>query len=321
MTDYSLQYRLRLGNGDSWSISIAPGSEEFGEKFASLLGLDRDSSECDHTIQICPEYDEARTRLIESYSDGPSGNKVLNSPMKGFTGIYNPGTGNFTYLISSGIDEGGDADIIKIQLILSNIFLHVIKQGGLVLHGALLSHPVYGGVALLAPGGTGKSTCARRIVPPWTALCDDMILVVRTHSGSYSAHPLPTWSEVYGRVNWDRTWPIESHVPMERLYFLQRGKNDKILTFDKVNVPLWLFESGMQALTWHLRNLQRLMDLDERTQSDLKALIFGNCCDIALHVPSHILKAAFGGQFWKHIEQNFFPAEKIGSMTQRENLD
>ncbi len=80
---------------------------------------------------------------------------------------------------------------------LFNSILAVRSDSIFLIHGALLVNGEAGYV-LTGPCGVGKSTAAARVPPPWRAVADDMVAVMRTPAG-YVVYPLPTWSQLYYR--------------------------------------------------------------------------------------------------------------------------
>ena len=65
-----------------------------------------------------------------------------------------------------------------------------LYRGGLPFHATLLEYQGQG-IILAAPGGTGKSTCSRRVPPPWRACCDDEVLVVEGPGRPLPGTPFP----------------------------------------------------------------------------------------------------------------------------------
>jgi SynChlorMet cassette protein ScmC len=95
------------------------------------------------------------------------------------------------------------------------------SRPALLLHAAAVEHA---GAALLLAGhaGSGKTTAALSVPPPWRTLCDDAALVVRGPKGDWFVHPWPTWSR-YIHLSGDGSWPAEPGVPLAGIYLLRPG--------------------------------------------------------------------------------------------------
>jgi SynChlorMet cassette protein ScmC len=193
-----------------------------------------------------------------------------------------------------------DLGIIHMMIALFPVYSQVIHGGGLPLHGALLEHPEYGGIGILAPGGTGKTTCSQRVIAPWSSHCDDFFVVIRSRQG-YLAHPFPTWSEFLDeqkRRSGPKSWDSEDFTPLKGMYFLQKGKEDDCSVLNRIDAVQWIFDSSTQVIGWLLH------DLPSRHQREIKRMIFDNACTLAQDLPAHILHATIDGRFWEKVEEN-----------------
>jgi SynChlorMet cassette protein ScmC len=175
------------------------------------------------------------------------------------------------------------------------LFTAVAPSGGMSLHAALAE---YGGkgVLFIAPGGMGKTTCTRRIPPPWRALCDDQVLVMRSEEGYYLAHPMPTWSEFFHGKS-DKIWKVENYVALSALFYLRQSKKDEVLSLTHSKAAFRLFHSSRQATI----GLHYSMSREEIRYQEMMA--FDNACRISRELPSYLLEVSLTGRFWEKIEE------------------
>ena len=189
----------------------------------------------------------------------------------------------------------GLADVSNMNLALFPVFQSAIHSGGLPLHGALVRHRGTG-ILLAAPGGTGKSTAARRLPCSYTALCDDEALVLRAGRGRFNAHPLPTWSAVVqGETR--RTWKVAESTPLRGIFFLERSRTDEAIPLGSGEGASRIADSSLQALARYLWKMPR------QEQTEFRKRIFENACDAAKSIPVFKLRISLNGRFWLHMEQ------------------
>jgi SynChlorMet cassette protein ScmC len=173
--------------------------------------------------------------------------------------------------------------------------MRVLSQGGLPLHATLIERNGTG-IAIAAPSGTGKSTCARRIPRPWQALCDDELLIVCNRRGTYHAHPFPTWSRC--NVQEPReTWNVQTHIPVSAIFFLKKSQKDEVssLSFSQ-SAPL-IYKLSLPVF-------DRILETTGKDEYiAIKKFIFENACDIAKDIPTSILEASLEGKFWEAIDR------------------
>lgn len=177
--------------------------------------------------------------------------------------------------------------------ILFCVYWHQLVEGGIPLHAALLEHR--GRAALIvAPGGTGKTTCYQRVPPPWRGVCDEEVLVVPTSSGVWRAHPMINITDfaVRGkRIQHD----IQRGYPLEGLFFLEQGSADTVTALGQGEAAARLFRAATEVIIryrgWHCyqRNAFRLHQ-------------FANASTLACGVSCYKLTATLTGKFWKKME-------------------
>ncbi len=186
-----------------------------------------------------------------------------------------------------------DNKIENMWLSLIPIYYQSICLGGLPFHAGLAE--INGkGVILAAPGGTGKSTCIRRIEGHAKPLCDDEVLVVLDRKKSYMAHPFPTWSDVWSKTG--KSWDIQYSVPASAIFFLEQSKTDKVIPIGQGQTALLIYQAALQVRS--IRATEK-MYINEQ----IRRMIFNNACATAKVIPAFILRVSPRGCFWKEIDK------------------
>lgn len=204
-----------------------------------------------------------------------------------------PGSPDVVYEIPvGGGPEGGTEAMINACY---PLFQDVVLGGGIPLHAALIARGRRG-IGLAAAGGTGKSTCSRRIPPPWKAMGDDTFLLLPGESGGYEAHPFPTWSDYLWRRS-KRTWDVSRSVPLEAIFFLKQAPTDKVTPIGEGEAAIYLGRSSNEVLAGYFRQF------DPETSRALRSRIFDAACRAARTTPAFILEVSLTGRFWEEIEK------------------
>ena len=286
---------LRLGDKLCWRIVAMAGMEEYLLRITGILGL-------------LPEHG-GRTlhRLILAVTEG-HGAKVSAAP----PGEDRSGNGDGWQRIELPelhvyIRKGPPEVICELQTravvgpkdgwvpsVLLPVYLRVIETGGLVLHAAAVERD---GEAVLLPGksGAGKSTCCRRIVPPWRALCDDLCLAVPGSDSGFLVHPLPTWSDLVGKGR-EGTWHVEQGVYPRGIFFLEHGEGDELLPLGKAEASVHLWKAAVGGtLGWR-------GGLDVAARRSMEEQILETAMRVVKMLPAFRLRVARDGAFWKEIE-------------------
>jgi SynChlorMet cassette protein ScmC len=296
------RYLLRLVNGQGWEIIAAEGVEPWVEKLASIMQL-----------KNCEANGYPKLIFIRKSSRADWRRDLLFRPARNSSGDL-PDNGWKAHDLGSlhlwahsdvpdvicemGDEENQELNIIRMWLSLSPVYVWALESGGLPLHAALVERNGTG-VLLAAPGGTGKSTCCRRILPPWNALCDDSTLIVVDTHKHYQAHPLPTWSDYL----WERsgaTWDVQQHLPLSALFFLQQGTTDEAIPIGQGQASVLITESVVQIYQSIWRNL---LQEEERR---FKKKIFENACELAKGIPAFKLRVSLNGRFWDELDRVLF---------------
>ena len=165
----------------------------------------------------------------------------------------------------------------------------VLKRRQIALHGALLAQGDRG-VIVCGPPGVGKSTCASRVPPPWTALADDAILITR-HNGEYFAQGLPTWSRyqtdtIQPWLNWDRA------VKLTGIFRLIQDSEDFV-----ADIP------GLEKISVPLNQFDDIKFMWPACSSQLVAAALDFASQLAHNVPVQKLHCSLGGEFWRELER------------------
>lgn len=183
---------------------------------------------------------------------------------------------------------------ILMALSIPAVYWESTFRGGLPLHAALLEYQGQG-VILAARGDTGKSTCCRRVPPPWRARCDDEVLVVLSPEGRFLAHPFPTWSDYFFERS-ENTWKVEHSLPLAGIFFMEQAQEDDCLPLRGSQAALAATRSSAQIMF----RIMRCFDTDNTRE--LKKVMFENACEIVKQVPAFHLQVSLTGRFWEKIE-------------------
>ncbi len=203
---------------------------------------------------------------------------------------------NASHMICEIDNMDPEMEFFKMTQSVLPVYLKVLYQGGLPLHAALIERKGIG-VAIAAPGGTGKSTCACRIPIPWQALSDDELLIVRNKAGVYHAHPFPTWSRCKTQKP-NETWNVQAHVPISAIFFLKKSQKDEVTSLSFSQSAFLIYKLSLP--TFYYRTID---SIDQNECTVIKKLIFENACDIARDTPAFILEASINGKFWEAIDR------------------
>ena len=193
-------------------------------------------------------------------------------------------------------DLTGDDVYQALRMTVQIIHHRNVLCGGLTLHGALVEF-AGNGILLAARGGTGKSTCCRRLPSSWKAWCDDETMLIPDGAGGYLAHPFPTWSHFLDGGG-PRTWSTERAVPVGTVFFLEQAPQDQVVPLRAYEIPMWLYHSVFPIYQRHFGlHLKRI----ESTLFNTR--IFDNACDLAHAVSARALHVSLDGRFWEKIEE------------------
>ena len=191
--------------------------------------------------------------------------------------------------------EGHDAEIMNMWQALHPLYRGGIRSRGLPFHAALIEREGKG-ILLAAPGGTGKSTCCRRLPQPWKALGDDEALVLPDAEGCYRVHPFPTWSDYLWRRS-RKTWNIEYNIPLQAVFFLEHAESDTSEPLGEARAAVYVQGSAQEVCQkyWRIK--------DGEPRRAFTSSIFANACEMVKTVPAFKLGVSLEGRFWEEIER------------------
>lgn len=292
-------YLLRLADGQGWEIIAGNGAEPWVGKLASIMQL----AYCEPDGY--PKLVFMRKSLERDWWRDPVSRLApavaKNLPEKGWVAHDLISLHLWAHdevpdvLCEMGDEEDHDLDIVRMWLSLAPVYDRTLELGGLPLHAALVEGKGMG-VLLAAPGGTGKSTCCRRIPLPWKALCDDLSLMVQDEDEHYRVHPFPTWSNYLWKYS-KGTWDVQQHLPLSAMFFLEQWEHDEVEELGQGQASVLITESAQQVCQTAWRNL---IPAEERR---LKEKLFENACRLARTIPTFKLRVSLKGRFWEEMEK------------------
>jgi SynChlorMet cassette protein ScmC len=281
-------FSLRLGDGSLWWIAGSPEAASIAEKLAAIMELEEGDPEDAHLMFFYERHADQQWFKHPRLQDQGWSNLrhffyrlSFHPRLRHFLGEYdksNPNSSPYGMMCEA----------------LPSIHWESICRGGLPFHAALLEFQGQG-VILAAAGETGKSTCCRRLPPPWRARCDDEVLAVLSPQGRYLAHPFPTWTDYL----WERapnTWKVEAAVPLAGIFFFEQAPEDDC-------VPLKDVDAAVAAITSAGQVMGRFLSwCDAGEARRLRLNMFDNACEIVKQVPTFHLRVSLTGKFWDKIK-------------------
>ncbi|NIM89674.1 MAG: SynChlorMet cassette protein ScmC [Candidatus Aminicenantes bacterium] len=297
ITGFRDGYSLRLANGQRWHIMASDETKPFIDKLTSIMEL----RTCEPNgypklifiqgelgVELTPPTCSSNVDILEGLPR--DGWNVLNlGALKLWSHCDRPDV-----ICEIRTEKNHDLDIIRMWLSLHPIYRRAQNSGGLPMHAALVVRNGKG-VLLAAPGETGKSTCCRRLPPPWQALCDDETLIVRVEQNSYAVHPFPTWSEhLLGHSK--RTWNVQRKLPLNAIFFLEKSEADVAIPMGQGEAAISIYQSATNICQRSWKNLS------QKEERMLKKELFDNACEISSTVSAFKLKVSLKGRFWEEIE-------------------
>jgi len=281
-------YLVRLADRSKWQIIPAPETEAMVARAAEIMGLSQGKAAGARRLFVVGKREE------EISSDTPvRRGESWHSKAFGYgTFLFSEKTGDVVFEIAPTDDH---VKVIRqIATLIYPLINNSVSRGGLPVHAGILARDGKC-VILPASGNTGKSTCCRRIIPPWSSPGDDLGLIVAVDDQAYKLHPLPTWSDFLYYQS-ERRWEVQESYKFSSIFFLEQGAIDQVLPIRQCDAAIKLFDAANE--TW-----LSYMKFDPGCQKADRIQLFDNACAIARRVPSHILRASLTGQFWTEIEK------------------
>ena len=280
-------FSLRLGDGSRWWIASSSQASFMAQKLAAIMQLQAGHPEDSHLI-FYYDKDADQHRLDLPLLQAQGWKKLDHY----FQIRYHPGLHHFLAEYDPGNTHVHTYGLMCEAI--PHVYWESMCRGGLPFHAAFLEHQGLG-VILAAPGETGKSTCSRRVPPPWRAVCDDEILAVLSPQGRFLAHPFPTWTDYL----WERaenTWKVEDALPLAGIFFLEQAPEDDFLPLEGAQAALAVMGAAEQIMA---RFVKRCDNGDAR---EIRRIMFANACEIAKQMPAFRLRVSLTGRFWEKIE-------------------
>ncbi len=277
----SRAYHLSLRDGSRWCFSADRRNTSVLDRLASIMRLRRGSLDGGSRLIFCSK--DARQET------GFTGSGRAYTPFR-----FREIVGKEDIFCEAGGDRDPEIQYLHMRYGLFPIFRKSVHKGGLVIHGALVALEGRGAL-LIGPGGSGKSTCCRRLPRPWHPFCDDEALVVLGKDGKYRVHPFPTWSDYFWKRT-QRTWDVRSSAPLSGFFFLEKGPKDAVEPLGPGKTAVLLNASANQVFKTYL---EMIPPKDRRA---LRQRCFQNACKMAHQRPAFRLYVSPDGRFWEKME-------------------
>jgi len=287
-------YELCLSDDQYWGIESDRYTREWADELGFLLGLETLRGRPDRTIYLerLPTSTSRGKGCPRITSYGYPGEEWRVRILRSLQYWSHPAVSGVVFRLHETTEPRQVSQ--QMRHVLFPVYETTICKGGLPLHAALVEHDGRG-VLFVGRSGVGKTTACRRLPPDWNVLGDDLALAVRTSSGRFRVHPLPTWSAV--RIGSSaETWDIKQSVCLEAIFFLVQAAEDEITPAGKAMATVILSDAAMTIF----HSLQAGPGLQER--SPLFGNVFSNAAAMANAVPVYILRLSLQGRFWEKIE-------------------
>lgn len=306
-------FLLTLANEQAWSFTADALLRGWLERFGQMMKLRRARADNSWTAQFLalPEFASFRsdaftkTSMIEQ--DLRQGLRIGQEENVSWTHSApegDPRQAAVTIMRSSANGDvifhlspmyGNGIGIQHMWHCLVPVYCRAELSGGLALHGGLVI--INGeGFLILGASGSGKSTCISMIRPPWRALCDDEVLVVKAASGKYVAHPFPTWSALQGSTT-PRSWNVQEYVSLKALFFVEKGAKTELRPVGSGKTAALL--SALSEQLWSRTEDQ----VSAREMRCRRERTFRNSCAIARSLPGYMLRFSKNRPPWTEVAE------------------
>jgi len=289
-------YGLHLADGCNWCLSADVHISPWLDEFATIMRLSEHSPGDSSRLIFLKMQDKADPeRIVNAALVCPDAAAGWMFYDRVYLRIWHHHT--IPDILCEIKDEwGGGAEYTTMWYSLQYIYNRSMQCGGLPFHAACMELDGQG-VLLAATGGTGKSTCYRRVPEYWKPLCDDEALVVLNKQGQYRVHPFPTWRD-YLEKRANNTWDVQYSVPLSGIFLIEQAESDEVKQLGTGQAAVLISESAYQVCFRHYQ----ILDGEEKRR--FWKQIFDNACKIAEKIPVFRLRVSLHGQFWKEIEKS-----------------
>ncbi len=292
--DDNITYKLPLADGTTWCFKSTDSISPWLESLAEIMQLEetKDSS-----------FDRILNFLALKH-----GNKL---PEINKTTDWNNYKQGAVYRIWSHDEHHEDFIELNLDYInheeikfinmwssLKPLFRYYVEKNGTGPVHAALAEFNGKGILIAAQGGTGKSTCSRRLPSYWNPLSDDMALIVKTIDNSYKVHPMPTWSDHLWNLKQSK-FNTKHSVPLKAIFFLEQSDKDEVVPLTTTVAAQQIFESSKQVWESYWKKISK------EDEKKMVHIVFHNSFDLAMNTPCYKLKATLHGEFWNKIEEVF----------------
>ena len=290
-------YHLSLSPGHRWNLMATAVESPLLDKIASVMRLENGiGNDCPRLILAGDRSGAADGPIVRPDSGVNDGlpREGWHAMDCGSTRIWSHREAeDVIYETITGAEYTHELN--QICFYLFPVYRKVIESGGMPVHAAIVELNDKG-VMLAAPGDSGKSTCCRRLPPPWKVLGDEETIVIKDHEEKFLAHPFPTWSDIYER-GLKKSWDVTRFVPLKAIFFLEKSRMVEVL-------PLGRGQAAMQLN--HLAREKVMRGCwceDPEETARIARRIFENACDLVREIPSYTLRTNLTGRFWEKIEE------------------
>lgn len=292
-------YNIKLTGGNKWDILGNDGAGQWIDNLANIMELKPSF------ISSCPKLIFIRGQALSDFNDIKKliNFNIIDSIPSSDWSIHQLRTVRLWFhpdaadvICELGNENEYEKEILMMWEASYLFYRQAQKRGGLPIHSALIERDGKG-VLLAAPGGTGKSTCCKRIPSEWHVLGDDEALVVPDEDGNYIAHPFPTWSEYY----WKRskpTWKVENGVKLSAMFFLEQSSNDLAIPLGRGEASVFINQSSTQILS------RSWINISKEEKNLMRRNLFISASKLSNSVASFKLLVSLHGKFWEEIDKN-----------------
>jgi SynChlorMet cassette protein ScmC len=290
---------LHLANGQGWNILFTEGTKSLVKRWASIMEIKNNGSHGYPKIIFLRQEEDGQKwekKINELGLDNLADASKTGWKVRNLERIKIWSHQSSPHIICEiGSEEDSDLDLVRMWMAIYPIYQRTVEAGGLPFH-ACLAEREGAGVLLAAPGGGGKSTCARRLPPSWKSLCDDETLIVLDPEGLYHVHPFPTRSDfIWGRK--ERTWDVQKSLPLSAVFFIKKERRDEVIPMGRGEAAARMYQAAEQLC---LPNWRYFGAEEKRGE---KEKFFANACRLAQKIPAFTLHVSLEGQFWKEMEK------------------